>query len=124
MARGMTYADFWDGDCAMVKAYKVLDEIQQERRNEFAWQQGLYIYEAIAAAFSKKAKYPDKPHPLKTSISKERAELEQEQNERKVVDYMMTFMNQFNKRFADKKKEGSEDQCRTAMPQSEGLNSK
>lgn len=106
MAKGMTPEQFWDGDYEYAKYYSKFFDMKRELQNELAWIQGMYIYDAVMHAIhGRKTKYPAEPYSLKTEVSKRREEAKQEQNERKVVDYMMTFTEQFNKRFAQKQKE-------------------
>ena len=115
IAYGMTYEQFWDGDPWMVRAYKKADEIKQERENQAAWLQGLYIYEAIAdlspilRAFSKARKpepYPEEPYTLNTSISKkrqaEKAEEERKKNDQMFIDYMNAWAKRVNENMAKK----------------------
>lgn len=70
----MTADQYWNGDCQLVKAYREARKIQQKRKNEELWLQGMYIYEAlcdvspILRAFSKAKKpapYPEQPYELK-----------------------------------------------------------
>ena len=117
MAYGMTYEQFWDGDPWMVRAYKKADEIKQERENQAAWLQGLYVYEAIADMapilhpFSKAKKphpYPSEPYELNTSISKlrakQKAEQDRKKNDQMFIDYMNAWANRVNANIANKKK--------------------
>ena len=69
----MTADQYWNGDCQLVKAYREARKIQQKRKNEELWLQGMYIYEAlcdvspILRAFSKARKpapYPEEPYKL------------------------------------------------------------
>ena len=48
LSLGMTEAEFWDGDCELVRYYREAAEYRKQRINEEAWLSGLYIYEAIA----------------------------------------------------------------------------
>lgn len=105
LAYGMTLEQYWDGDVEYAAYYRDAHEMRREMENEAAWMQGMYFAEAVASSlYGRKHKYPAEPYPLKTKISKEREKRRQEQNERKTVDYMMTFMNNFNKRFAENQK--------------------
>ncbi len=47
LAIGMTYEQYWDDDCELVKFYREADKIQQARQNQMLWLQGMYIYDAI-----------------------------------------------------------------------------
>lgn len=65
MALGMSYHDYWDGDCQMAKYYRKAEVIKQERENYLAWLHGLYIYSAlidVASIFNPMSK-KKKPHP-------------------------------------------------------------
>ncbi len=63
---GMTYDQYWNDDCLLVKYYREAHEVQQQRENKRLWMQGAYFYDALCAvspvlhAF---AKQNTKPHP-------------------------------------------------------------
>lgn len=61
----MPLQEFWNDDPDLLWTYRDLymQKIEQEQEmvNYKAWLQGLYNYNAIASAFSKNAKYFDKP---------------------------------------------------------------
>lgn len=61
----MPLQEFWNDDPDLLWAYRnsYMQKIEQERDmiNYKAWLQGFYNYNAIASAFSKNAKYFDKP---------------------------------------------------------------
>jgi len=69
---GMTYQEYWEMDCELVKAYRKAYEYKQEYDNSQAWLQGLYIYAAVNALrpgfvfYGKKAPKPEKylEHPF------------------------------------------------------------
>lgn len=92
LAIGMTYNQFWRGDCVMVRFYRKAEQIRVERENTMLWLQGIYIYEALCDvspvlhAFAKKnAKpipYPTKPYDIQAVKS----ESEQAEQERKQFD--------------------------------------
>lgn len=94
----MTYEQYWNGDCTLVKYYRKADEIRKERVNEELWLQGLYVYEAICDvspilhAFAKKGTkpqpYSEKPYAI-TETQHKRAE---EEKERKRVEKAKRFM--------------------------------
>lgn len=80
MMMGLSYEDYWDGDCVKAKYVRQAYELIEEKENFYAWLQGEYVYEAIGAlspllnAFSKSHKplpYLDKPHPLTVKQSKQ-----------------------------------------------------
>ena len=47
LAMGMTYDQFWKGDCTLVIPYREAYRIRQEEMNRMAWLQGLYMYKAL-----------------------------------------------------------------------------
>ena len=108
---GMTYEQYWEGDCDLVKYYRQAEEIRNEKRNQELWLQGMYVYEAICDvspilhAFAKKG---SKPHPYPTkpyAISEKQVRKEQEEKERarfeKGKRYMESIMLSNNKRFKE-----------------------
>ena len=66
----MTYEQFWEQDCELVKYYRKAAQIRQDLRNQDAWLQGAYFYEAlidaapVLRAFAKKG---TKPTPYRES---------------------------------------------------------
>ena len=60
----MTYEQFWEQDCELVKYYRKAAQIRQDLRNQDAWLQGAYFYEAlidaapVLRAFAKKGTKP------------------------------------------------------------------
>ena len=107
---GMTYEQYWDGDCTLVKYYRKAEELRNEKRNQELWLQGMYVYEAICDvspilhAFAKKGA---KPHPYPTkpyAISEKQVRQEREEKERKLIEkgkkFMEAMMLSNNKRFA------------------------
>ena len=109
---GMTYDQYWDGDCTLVKYYRKAEELRNEKRNQELWLQGMYVYEAmcdvspILHAFAKKgtkpAPYPAKPYALTTK----QIEQEAEEKQRKLADKGKRFMEAMaasvNKKFEGK----------------------
>ena len=80
----MTYEQFWDMDCTLVRDYRKAEEIRSSRKNQEAWLQGMYFYEALCdvapvlRAFTKKGtkphKYSSQPYSLTEKERKEDAE--------------------------------------------------
>ena len=99
MSFGMTYEEYWDGDVFAHKAYREAEKLKLQKQNQFAWLQGMYIYQAIGAlspalrAFSKgKVKpYMDEPIELFEKERKEREEREAKERyeriKRKVAEF-------------------------------------
>ena len=46
---GMSYKEYWEMDCELVRAYRKAYEYKQEYDNSLLWLQGLYIYNAMSA---------------------------------------------------------------------------
>ena len=106
MVMGMTYEQFWDMDCTLVRDYRRADQIARERKNEELWLQGMYIYEALCDvapvfhAFAKKGtrprKYPSEPY----AFTKEEKAYRDDKHDRlvaekgkAVLEKLMTKMN-------------------------------
>lgn len=107
----MSATEFWDGDPALVKAYRKADAIRRERINEEAWLNGAYVYEALMNvapvllnAFSKRpmrpGKYPDRPHP----VTQEAIERESEARRKANFERMLAAMEAESKRNYQKEK--------------------
>ena len=95
MSIGMSYDDFWNGDVAMVKAYRVAYELKEKRRNQELWLQGMYFYEALCDAsplfrFSMKKgmikpePYVKEPYPITAAEVREREAREAKQREERI----------------------------------------
>lgn len=79
---GMTYEQFWDGDCWLAKSYRDAHNLRIKRENEMAWLQGRYVYDAICAvspllhAFAKNGTtahpYLERPYPSSMEEVRER----------------------------------------------------
>lgn len=109
---GMTYEQYWDGDCTLPKYYRKAEELRKEKRNQELWLQGMYVYEAICDvapilhAFAKKGTkptpYSSKPYPL----TNKQVEQEEEEKQRKLMDKGKRFMEamaaSINKKFEGK----------------------
>ena len=106
---GMTYEQYWNGDCTLPKYYRKADEIRKERRNEELWLQGMYIYEALCDvspvlhAFAKKGTKPQPYSEKPYAITEEQHQRVEEEKERKRVEkgkrFMEALMKSTNKRF-------------------------
>lgn len=87
---GMTYDQFWEQDCELVRAYRKAEELRQRRKNQELWLQGRYIYDALCAvspvlhAFAKNGTQPspylEKPYPSdkEESAARTRERMEQQ----------------------------------------------
>lgn len=92
MSIGMSYDEFWNGDVAMVRAFRKADELNRRRQNEVLWMQGLYIREALISTVGNmfsgkngtKFEYPKEPYP----VTAEQV-AEQEEQKRRVAEERM-----------------------------------
>lgn len=81
---GMTYDQYWNDDCLLVKYYRKASKIRDDRKNHELWLQGLYIYQALCDvspvlhAFAKNGTkpnpYPDRPYAITAEEVEERKE--------------------------------------------------
>jgi hypothetical protein len=84
---GMTYEQYWDEDCLLVKYYRKAHQMKQRRRNQELWLQGAYFYEALTDvapvlhAFAKKGTkatpYVAEPFALTNKEVRERKKREE-----------------------------------------------
>ena len=77
---GMTSAEYWDGDALLPRYFRKAFKMRQERENERAWLNGLYVYDAMISSLTHLDKnknnhknYASKPY----SFTKEENEQEQ-----------------------------------------------
>ena len=67
LAMGMTADEFWNQDSSLVVGYRQAEEIRKDKANHQAWLTGLYVFNAINAAFAKRGSgvtYPNEPIDL------------------------------------------------------------
>lgn len=119
---GMTYNEFWLEDSSLVKdyrkAFKIRMDLEQDKQNQFAWLQGMYIYEALCDvtpvmhAFAKRGArpmpYPQKPydlHPQEETKRKETPKESQENQIKRNVAMMQSLAAAFNKNFQKREEE-------------------
>ena len=109
---GMTYEQYWEGDCTLTKYYRKADEIRKERLNEELWLQGMYIYEALCDvspvlhAFAKKGTKPQPYSAKPYAITETQHERDEEEKARKISEkgkrFMEALMKSNNQRFEGK----------------------
>lgn len=112
LAIGMSYEQFWEQDCDLVKYYRRAAQIKQDLQNQEAWLQGAYFYEAlidaapILRAFAKKGTKPtpyrESPYELSTRQDKKQQKQLQEKHDDQAKAYMEAFMVSVNKKFQEK----------------------
>ena len=108
----MSYEQYWEQDCELVKYYRKAAQIKQELRNQDAWLQGAYFYEAlvdaapILRAFAKKGTKPtpyrEVPYELFSRQDKGQQEKMQEKHDEKAKAFMQAFALANNKKFQEK----------------------
>lgn len=108
----MTYEQFWEQDCELVKYYRKAAQIRQDLRNQDAWLQGAYFYEALIdaapalRAFAKKGTKPtpyrESPYELFSRQDKKQQKQLQEKHDDQAKAYMEAFMVSVNKKFQEK----------------------
>jgi hypothetical protein len=84
---GMSYEQYWDGDCLLARYYRKAHQMKQQRRNQELWLQGAYFYEALTDvapvlhAFAKKGTkatlYVSEPFALTDKEVRERRKREE-----------------------------------------------
>lgn len=108
----MTYEQFWEQDCNLVIYYRKASQIRQDLKNQEAWLQGAYIYEALVDAspvFRSLAKKGTKPTPYRDAPYElfgrknpvKKREIEKKQDE-KARAYLEAFALSFNRKFQAK----------------------
>ena len=109
MSIGMSYDEFWNGDVSMVKAYRRAYELQEKRRNQELWLQGMYFYEALCDAsplfrftmkkgMVKPEPYLKEPYPITAAEVQEREEREAKLREERIKAGFATFAKSVRKR--------------------------
>lgn len=109
---GMTEGQYWDGNADLAKYYRKAEELRQERVNQEAWLQGMYVYDAVARltpvlhAFAKKGSkaepYVSEPYPINERTQKQ-AQIEKEKRTAEAGKrYLQALMAQNNKHFEGK----------------------
>lgn len=112
LAIGMTPEQYWEGDCELVRYYRKAAQIRQDLKNQDAWLQGMYVYQAIGnlapilRAFAKKGvkaiSYPDQPFAFDTKQKDERQEAKREKQDEKAKAYFQALALSLNKKFQEK----------------------
>lgn len=111
----MTYEQYWDKDCTLVKAYRDAHRQKQQWRNQELWLQGFYFYEAmcnvapVLCAFPKKGAKPvpylAEPYALTAKEQRERKEREEKAKYDKMKSKMQSWAKRTNQVKATQHKE-------------------
>lgn len=102
---GMTYEQYWNEDCCLVKYYREAYKMQRDRDNERMWLQGMYIYEALCdvspvlRAFAKKGTKPIEYSTQPYAITKEEIERRRIEKEKAKYEQMKARTNAFAIKF-------------------------
>lgn len=109
---GMTYEQYWEQDCELVKDYREAEELRLERLNYQAWLQGMYFYDAlnrvspILHAYAKKGTkakpYVEKPYAITKKTAEQREDEKEKAQSQKAKLYMEAIMLQHNKKYERK----------------------
>ena len=107
LAIGMTYEQFWEQDCELVKYYRKAAQIKQELRNQDAWLHGMYIYEALvdvapsfrAMGAKKPMPYRKEPFDLNLRQDKKTVREKEQKSDDKAKAFMEAFSISNNKKF-------------------------
>ena len=112
LAIGMSYEQFWEQDCDLVKYYRRAARIKQDLQNQEAWLQGADVYEALIDASpvfhslakkgTKPVPYRDSPYELFGQSNTKKRKTIQEEHDAKAKAYMEAFMVSINKKFQAK----------------------
>ena len=108
----MTPDEYWNGDPAWTKAFIEAQSLRNDRDNQMAWLQGMYVYDAIGrlapilrAMGKKGAKaepYVAEPYPLNKEDVEDAKERKEREKYEKMRRYMETFAAKNNKYYEDK----------------------
>lgn len=112
----MTAAEYWDGDCLLVRAYRQAQRLRDEREDALAWLHGRYIYDALRMVSPlfhdfvknrpKESPYLEKPY---LEMEKERkAQETREQMKQNGIAFMLAYAEKFNKQFKAKRTGGEQ----------------
>lgn len=117
---GMTYEQYWDGDTDAHKAYRKAHKLKLAQKNQLAWLQAMYVYEALIdvtpylKAFSKSRPRPfrDSPYELFEDERREREEREQRERYFHMRDKVAAFAKAFNEKQQNLRKSEVDDDAR------------
>lgn len=117
MSFGMSYEQYWDGDVSAHRAFREADKIRTRRRNQEAWLQGAYFYEALCDAASlfrgmkpsRPQSYRKEPYDIDEEDRKQREEAEAREKYLRMKDKVAAFAKAFNDKRRGKTEEVSAD---------------
>lgn len=107
MAIGMSYEEYWHGDASLPRYYLKAELLRKKMRNEQAWWQGKYIYDAmlsVSPVFRDLVKehepypYPEEPYPITAKDARELQERKDRERMEKDMEKVRLFADAWNKR--------------------------
>lgn len=110
----MSYEEYWEKDCELVKAYRKAYELKQEYDNSQAWLQGLYNYQAVNALrpgfvfYGKKAPKPEKYVEKPFAFTEDERMRRKAEETRKMAEQFKAAFHQRNQNL-EKQKASSEE---------------
>jgi len=104
MSYGMTWDEFWNESIDRFATYWQKEQYEIERRNQELWMQGAYIKLAIASAFNKKNKYPEKALRI-TELS----DMEKEAENKHKVEELRQMLMSHKRRWKERQKGADAD---------------
>ena len=109
----MSYKEYWQMDCELVRAYRKAYEYKQEYDNSMLWLQGLYIYRAMEAQrpgwafYGKKPMKPEKYLEKPLAVTDEMRKQYAHEETMKMAEQFKTAFAARNKRMNTKKGDDS-----------------
>ena len=121
MAMGMTYSEFYDGDCTLVIAYREAYLQKRRQANNDLWMQGRYIYDALCAVYPlfrfsfkggdiRPEPYVKEPYPLTEKDAEEQREREEKEQYEEMLRKHQEQVAAMRKRAAGEKTNGGREQ--------------
>ena len=108
----MTYKEYWQMDCELVKAYRKAYEYKQEYDNSQLWLQGLYVYKALEAQrpgwafYGKKAPKPEQYLDKPIAITEEMRQRYAAEKTQQMAEQLRAAFHRRNQKL---EKQGGED---------------
>lgn len=112
---GMTYEQYWQMDCQLVKAYRKAYELRQEYDNTQAWLAGLYNYQAVNALrpgfvfYGRKAPKPEKYLEQPLAFTQDERMRRKAEEARKMAEQFKAAFHQRNQNLEKQKQAASEE---------------
>lgn len=82
---GMSYDEFWHGNADLPRYYRKAYKLRQEKVNQDAWLNGLYVYDALTSAMSHLSSnkshhkaYAEKPYSFDSKKNAEEKVIEEQ----------------------------------------------